>query len=527
MDAASGDVLSGPSNQFFIALAGAINQAQLYEAENKILLAPMARLGSLLQELLSHGPLFSFQARDQNIFVNDARLRCDGPTFLKHQDFVKQLEMRKISGMAFTDKLNLDQWKILLYTLARCNRKSPKIFEEIQKTLVEKGFGKLLTLFPLTTAVAPDGVVTESPLPMPPPGPAPAPQGALPPGAAPAPGGTAVIPFPRAPGAGTMVRRVKRNPRLFAGRTYVKSMLLLREYYRNLDDRDRIGYCQIRLQRAVFDLVSVCEQGGWRYFGLVHNKKLADYLYNHSVNVTVLSLILGLKMSLSRPRLAELAMAAMLHDLGKSKLPRELLEKRGAFGDEDRKQLARHPELGIRALLKAKPYNESMLKRLLVVAEHHRPLKEKADAHPYSRIIAIAETFDALTSERPYRPGFAPDVAVQMLAKLAGDKLDPTLTAAFIQAIGLYPSGTLVELSDHTLAIVSHPHAEPSGWRLPTVRLLGLKGMDKSRTRLIDLAKPPPNDPARTILRVVDPRPFGISVTGFLLEEPINDRAAF
>ncbi|HVE42047.1 MAG TPA: HD domain-containing phosphohydrolase [Planctomycetota bacterium] len=525
MDASSGDVLSGPSNQFFISLAGAINQAQLYEAENKILLAPMARLGSLLQELLSHGPLFSFQSRDQNIFVNDARLRCDGPTFLKHQDFLKQLEVRKISGMAFMDRLNLDQWKVLLYTVARANRKSPQIFEEIQKTLAEKGLAKLVALFPLATAVAPDGVVTESPLPMPPPGPAAAVPGA--PGAGAAPGGTAVIPFPRAAGRGTMVRRVKRNPRLFAGRTYVKSMLLLREYYRSLDDRDRLGYCQIRLQRAVFDLVSVCEQEGWRYFGLVNNKKLSDYLYNHSVNVTVLSLILGLKMSLSRPRLAELAMAAMLHDLGKSKLPRELLEKKGVFSEEERKQLSRHPELGIRALLKAKPYNESLLKRLLVVAEHHRPLQEKADAHAYSRIIAIAETFDALTSDRPYRPAFAPDVAVQMLARLAGEKLDPLLTTAFIQAIGLYPSGTLVELSDHALAIVSHPHPEASSWRMPTVRLLGLKGLDKSRTRLVDLSKPPPSDPARTILRVVDPRPFGISVTGFLLEEPVNDRAAF
>jgi hypothetical protein len=527
MDASSGDVLSGPSNQFLISLAGAINQAQLYEAENKILLAPMARLGSLLQEMLSHGPLFNFQARDQNIFVNDARLRCDGPTFLKHQEFVKQLELRKMSGMAFMDRLNIDQWKVLLYTLARCNRRSPQVFEEIRKALVEKGLAKLVAVFPLAAAVAPDGVVTESPLPMPPSSPAPAAPGAAPAGAVPAPGGSAAIPFPRAAGPGTMVRRVKRNPRLFAGRTYVKSMLLLREYYRTLDDRERLGYCQIRLQRAVFDLVSVCEQGGWRYFGLVNNKKLADYVYNHSVNVTVLSLILGLKMSLSRPRLAELAMAAMLHDLGKSKLPRELLEKKGPYSQEDRKLLSKHPELGIRALLKVKPYNESLLKRLLVVAEHHRPLKEHPDIHPYSRIIAIAETFDALTTDRPYRPAFAPDVAVQMLAKVAGEQLDPTLTTAFVQAIGLYPSGTLVELSDHALAIVSHPHPEATGWRTPTIRLLGLKGMEKSRTRMIDLAKPPPNDPARTILRVVDPRPFGISVTGFLLEEPINERAAF
>jgi HD-GYP domain-containing protein (c-di-GMP phosphodiesterase class II) len=215
----------------------------------------------------------------------------------------------------------------------------------------------------------------------------------------------------------------------------------------------------------------------------------------------------------------------MLHDVGKSRLPKELMERPGLFTDEERKQLAHHPEHGIRALLKSKPYNESLLKRLLVIAEHHKSVKTDPNTHPYSRIIAVAETFDALTTDRPYRPAFAPDVAVMVLAKLGGEKLDPVLTTAFIQAIGLYPSGTLVELSDHSLAIVSHPNPDPAAWKTPVVRLLGLKGVDRSRTKLIDLAKQPPDQPPKSILRVADPRPFGISVTGFLLEEPINDRA--
>src|SRR5689334_15974720 len=105
MDATGSDVLSGPANQFLIAMSGAISQAQLYEADNKILLPPIARLGTLLQEILSHGPLFQFQGRDQNIFINETRLRCDGPTFLRHQDFLKQLEARKVSGMVFVEKL--------------------------------------------------------------------------------------------------------------------------------------------------------------------------------------------------------------------------------------------------------------------------------------------------------------------------------------------------------------------------------------------------------------------------------------
>jgi hypothetical protein len=518
MDATSRDDLSATANQFLIALCGAITQAQLYEPENKILLSPIARLGGLLQDLLAHGPLFSFQGRDHSIVINEARLRCDGPTFLRHQEFLKQLEVRKVSGMAFTDRLNLDHWKALLFIVARCDRKNPQVFDEIRAGLAAKGLANLVTLFPVATAVASDGVVMESP-----PG-----ADAAPAAAELAPGGTAIRTAPPRPaGPGTMVRKAKRNPRLFATRTYAKSMLLLREYLRSLDSGERSGYLQIRLQRAVFDLISVCEQDGWRHFGLVNNKGIAEYLYNHSVNVTVLSLILGLKLPLSRPRLAELAMAAMLHDLGKARLPRELLEKPGVFTEEERRRLYQHPELGIRALLGVKPYNESLLKRILAVGEHHHSVKTHPEIHPYSRIIAIAETFDALASDRPYRPAHPPDIAIQMLAKLAGNRLDAPLTTAFIQAVGLYPCGTLVELSDQSLAIASHPSPDPAGWRLPTVRILGAKGVETMRTRLVDLSKPPPGEPVRTIVRVLDPRPLGISVTGFLFEVPVTEAAAF
>ncbi|HVR84110.1 MAG TPA: hypothetical protein VMU54_07350, partial [Planctomycetota bacterium] len=77
------------ANPFLISLAGAINQAQLYESDNRILAGPLERLSALLKDLLAHCSIFTFQGRDQSVFVNDSRLRCDGPTFVRHQEFLK------------------------------------------------------------------------------------------------------------------------------------------------------------------------------------------------------------------------------------------------------------------------------------------------------------------------------------------------------------------------------------------------------------------------------------------------------
>jgi len=99
-------------------------------------------------------------------------------------------------------------------------------------------------------------------------------------------------------------------------------MFLLKLYIEHLDDATRRSYYHLKLQRAVQDLVTVCLEDGWKYFGLVNIKHYEEYLYNHSINVAVLSLVMGVKLKLRRSCLVELGMAAILHDLGKALLPR-------------------------------------------------------------------------------------------------------------------------------------------------------------------------------------------------------------
>jgi HD-GYP domain-containing protein (c-di-GMP phosphodiesterase class II) len=218
-------------------------------------------------------------------------------------------------------------------------------------------------------------------------------------------------------------------------------------------------------------------------------------------------------------------MAALLHDLGKAFLPPALLKKSKSFTESERKQLLRHPILGVQAMLRMGQYSEGLLKRIMVVCEHHEGVQGAAH-HFYSRVVAVAETFDALTTERPHRPAFLPDAAVKMLIDMAGKRLDRDIVRLFVRTLGLFPCGTCVELNTGELAIVFHPSPDPKYWMLPIVRIVRDKdGLGYRVPRQVDLTEVPKgaSEPPRHIVRTLDPASIGLNVAGCLYADTSKD----
>jgi HD-GYP domain-containing protein (c-di-GMP phosphodiesterase class II) len=461
-------------NQFLFMLGAAVQQATLYEPDNKVMADPIQRLERTLKQILGEAPTFTFQGVDQTIFVNGQRLRCDGTAFNRHQVFLKLLAARKASGMAFNGPLEDSHWKGVLGAVARVDRNSASPFEDIEAALAKAGLSELVGMMPT--------------------------------------GAQAAV---------AAAKKVRGDKRLFAIRAYAKAMHLLREYIKHLADPVRRGYFHVKLLRVAQDLVTTCEQDGWKYIGLVNNKDYHAYLYNHSVNVAMLSLVLGVRLGLRRERLAELAMAALLHDVGKAMLPREIMDKRGTFTDEEKKILGSAPELGVKSLLAVRQYNEALLKRIVVIGEHGEAMGERSDHHAYSRIVAIAETYDALTTDRPHRAAFLPDAAMKMLMKLADSRLDRGLVAVFAQAVGMFPCGTLAEISDGSLAIVFHPHPDRKLWTSPIVRLVRDAAKQEIRKPpVVDLSAAKPGEEPRYITRTLEPAAAGVNISACLYEDP-------
>lgn len=199
---------------------------------------------------------------------------------------------------------------------------------------------------------------------------------------------------------------------------------------------------------------------------LAEIKEYDEYTYLHSLNVARLSVGLGKRLEFNNEMIVDLGWAALLHDLGKLKVPIDILNKATKFSPEEKAIMLSHPLESLAVFSELQSVSLDRLRRLSAAFEHHQRfdlkgypiVHKKHSIHPYSRIVAIADTFDAMTTDRIYQRRTLPDVALKIMAQGFGSVFDPILLQAFITSLGAYPVGTLVRLNDERLAVVMNYH---------------------------------------------------------------------
>jgi putative nucleotidyltransferase with HDIG domain len=187
-------------------------------------------------------------------------------------------------------------------------------------------------------------------------------------------------------------------------------------------------------------------------------KQYENLTYCHSVNVSVLSLMLGKQVGLDETTQAALVEAALLHDVGKTQIPLEIVKKPGVLDKQERKTIESHTTLGAEILVQT-----SGLHPLTptVALEHHRGVKGtgypdlgNAIPHPMSQIVSVADIYEAITGARTYQDPTPPERACLIMARLAGEKLNTALVKTFVNAITFFPLGSLVRTSRNELGLV-------------------------------------------------------------------------
>ena len=194
-------------------------------------------------------------------------------------------------------------------------------------------------------------------------------------------------------------------------------------------------------------------------------KTFDEYTYKHSVNVTVISMIIGTSLKLSYKEMFNLGRAALLHDIGKMFVSKEILNKPGKLDASEMEIMKNHSQFGYKYLKKRYGFSTLTYNGVL---DHH----EKYDGTGYpnnkkgkeisllGRIINVADVYDALTAERSYKRGLLPSEAMEYIMGGSGSHFDPEIVEIFIKKIAPYPLGTCIKLSNGYEGIVVENYEE-------------------------------------------------------------------
>ncbi len=229
-----------------------------------------------------------------------------------------------------------------------------------------------------------------------------------------------------------------------------------------------------------------------------------NYTFGHSVNVAVLSAILGSICSISGSDLVNLVIGALLHDIGKLIIPQDILTKPSQLSDQEFYIIKMHPEAG---RLKLGTLSIPSAEILATIAgQHHEHMDGKGypdnlagnQIHPFARIVAIADVYDALTSARSYKPAYRPHTAYRIMTKCSPGQFDEELLNQFFESVAIYPVGTVLKT---TMGYAIVKKTELGHTLTPTVCVFGdLNGNVLAQPYTIDLK----NLPSDTIVNTLE-----------------------
>jgi putative nucleotidyltransferase with HDIG domain len=245
-----------------------------------------------------------------------------------------------------------------------------------------------------------------------------------------------------------------------------------------------------------------------------------EYTSRHSISVCALSVAFGHFLGLEKERLQCLGVGGLLHDIGKMKIPLEVLKKPGKLTAPEYEQIKKHVEYGLIALSEAKDVPEQSLQ---VVAEHHE--RSNGSGYPshldgtqitlFGAIAAIVDVYDAITTDRTYRKRMTPHEAIRSMFQWGDPDFKKELLQMFIRCMGIYPAGSLVQINHSQVGVVVA--ANPWHALKPTILLvLDENRLEYSSPKTIDLAGD--GMEKLTITSVLDPDVERINIRGIIGE---------
>ena len=304
-----------------------------------------------------------------------------------------------------------------------------------------------------------------------------------------------------------------------------ESKVRAKEYYREAIDAIKRVVEDIEFKRrinlekaryAINCVVASIQRNRTPLITLASLKAHDEYTFSHAVNVAVLTLVQAEALGLDRQTLNDLGIAALLHDVGKLKVPEEILKKPARLTAEEFEVIKLHPANGAKILLSTPGINKLAY---VVTFEHHikydlsgyPPVSPGRKLNLGSMLVRIADTYDAMRSNRYYAKETPPEKTIKEMEEASGKEFDPVLLRKFIRLIGVYPPGTFVRLDTNELGFViqTNPY-DP--YRPRAKIIIDSNGSRIENPQEVDLEEKIPETGSfrRSVKESVDPEQFGI-----------------
>lgn len=463
----------GAGRDFLLAFYAALRNLRLYPVENVQVQRALDEVDATARALLDVDPDLEVRIAGEFIFVNGTRLRLGLDNYSTFSHILTTLRHCDVGAIYVNDSVARNEWQVFLsLVLSFAAREEPNKLSDLQQRMTAGGVVHI-SVDPILESELGDEEETKE----------------------------------------------------IAKRTYEQSVAVTKEVVNSV----RMGRTASvkKVKRAVQNIVDQVLQNEVSIVGLTTIRDYDEYTFTHSVNVCIFSVSVGKRLGLTKLQLYDLGLAALLHDVGKSRIPLEILNKTGALTDDEWRIMQAHPWLGVLTLFGLRGYGEIPYRGMIVAHEHH--MKVDLTGYPktirprelslYSKIVAVADGFDAATSRRVYQTKpIQPDQVLREMWENRRRGYDPVLVKALINLLGIYPVGTCVILDSYEIAVVHAPNSDPAQLHRPMVRIVcTAEGTMLDPGPVVDLSERADGTFKRSIIKVINPAEYGINPSDYFV----------
>jgi putative nucleotidyltransferase with HDIG domain len=452
--------------------------SQIYDSKNVALHQFIKECLQTINTLIKREGSLSLKIVKDDFFLNEQRLPYSVEGFTSFKYLLTQWKNKLIGEVIFKGLLDEKILKEFIYTLINLEEGSEENVTLFSEQLVNKGIS-MIEVNPLEVFEGEEGAMT--------------------------------------------LRKEDRHE--VAKNVFFETIGTIKEVITHIKGKQ---YADVRkLKRLVQKAVRLVMEDESILLGMTTIKNYDEYTFNHSVNVSIYSLAIGRRLGFSRMTLTELGVTGLLHDIGKSKIPREVLNKPAPLDEGEWGVMKKHSLMGVEILLNLKQLGELNPRMVIGIFDHH--LKNDLSGYPklfrkkevglFGRIIQIADSYDAMTTPRIYKKiPFTPEQALSLLLRERGVHYDPILLKIFIGLVGIYPIGSLVLLNTHDLGIVYKPRPEPKLMDRPTVILVARDEKGDAKKEVVDLTETDGKGQfKRSVIKTLDPYKYHIDIAKYFL----------